>query len=449
MSEIITIRKGLDIKPKGEAAHELVTVTPKTVAVKPTDFIGVFPKLLVGEGDTIKAGSPLFYDKYREQILFTAPVCGTIKAIKRGAKRVLQEIVIEPAEQQDFIDFGKADPNNLDCEEVVEKLLASGLWPMIRQRPYSTIAAPDDNPKAIVIPAFDTAPLAPDYNYIVAHDGEAFQTGIDALRKLTSGDIYLNIEANTETSSVFTNTKGVTLTRFKGPHPTGNVSTQISHLNPINKGDIIWYLRPQEVLSIGRLFLNGRYDATRIIALTGPMVEHPKYYKSLIGSAIHPMTVHNIEEGHARYISGNVLTGTKIESDGYVSFYDSQVTVIPEGDYSEFFGWAMPGLNKFSFYRQFFSFLTPNRKYALDTNLHGGERAYVLTGQYEKVFPFNIYPMQLIKAILIEDIDQMENLGIYEIDAEDFALVEFIDASKTEIQTIVRNGLELMRKEMS
>ena len=361
----------------------------------------------------------------------------------------MEEIVIEPAEKQEFLDFGKGDPSEMDREKVVEKLLASGVWPMIRQRPYSTIASPDASPKAIVIPAFDTAPLAPDYNYIVEHEGAAFQTGLDVLRKLTSGPVYLNVEASADTSAVFTKAKGVTITQFQGPHPTGNVSTQISRLNPINKGEVIWYLRPPEVITIGRLFLTGQYDATRIFALTGPMVKHPKYYKSVIGSSIMPMTDHNIEAGHARYISGNVLTGTKIEPDGYASFYDSQITVIPEGDYHEFFGWALPGLNKFSFYRQFFSWLTPGKRYSLDTNLHGGERAYVLTGMYEKVFPFDIYPMQLIKAILIEDIDQMENLGIYEIDAEDFALVEFIDASKTEIQSIVRKGLELMRKEMS
>ncbi|MEA3478773.1 MAG: NADH:ubiquinone reductase (Na(+)-transporting) subunit A, partial [Bacteroidota bacterium] len=228
----------------------------------------------------------------------------------------------------------------------------------------------------------------------------------------------------------------------------GNVSTQISKLDPLNREEVIWYLRPQEVLTIGRLFITGKYDAAKIYALTGPGVKKPSYFKSLDGACIVEMVKDNITEGKKRFISGNVLTGKKIIKEGYVDFYDSQVTVVPEGDYYEFIGWALPGLNKFSFYHQFFSWLWPKKKYNLDTNLHGGERAFVMTGKFEQVFPFDIYPMQLVKAIMIEDIDQMENLGIYEIDDEDFALCEFIDTSKTEIQTIVRDGLDLMRKEM-
>ncbi|TSA27253.1 MAG: Na(+)-translocating NADH-quinone reductase subunit A [Bacteroidetes bacterium] len=469
MPATIKVKKGLDIKLIGEAAKDLVLLLPRKFASKPTDFIGIAPRLLVQPGEEVRAGSPLFFDKYKEQVNFTSPVSGTIKEIRRGPKRLLQEVIVEADGANEYVDFGDADPGVLKREQVVEKMLKSGIWPVIRQRPYSIIANPADDPKAICISAFDTSPLAPDYNFIVEGQAEAFRTGIDAIRKLTSGKVHLNVPDDPATSSIFLETRGVQLNRFTGPHPTGNVSTQISRLDPINKGDVVWYLRPQEVLMIGRLFLSGRYDATKIYALTGSMVRQPAYYKSLAGACISEMVQRNIREGNhregnhregnhrkgthregnPRYISGNVLTGTRIAADGYAGFYDSQLTVIPEGDYYEFFGWASPGLNKFSFYSQFFSWLHPKKKYRLDTNLHGGERAFVMTGKYEKVFPFDIYPMQLIKAILVEDIDLMENLGIYEIDDEDFALIEFIDTSKIEIQSMVRKGLNLMRAEMT
>lgn len=447
ISATIKIKKGLDIQLVGGAIKNIIHLSSPTYASKPVDFIGVFPKVLVHEGEEVRAGTPLYFDKHREQIIFTSPVSGTVKEIRRGPKRVLLEIVIEAGETKEYVDFGKADPNELTRDQIIEKLLKSGLWPLIRQRPYSIIARPEENPKAIFIPAFDTSPLAPDYNFIVEGQAGAFQTGIDAVRKLTSGKVHLNVREDLSTSNVFLGTSGVQINRFSGPHPTGNVSTQVSRLDPINKGDVIWYLRPQEVLTIGRLFLSGTYDATKIFTLTGPMVKKPAYYKSLSGACIGEMVKHNIREGMPRYISGNVLTGTKIAGDGYAGFYDSQITVIPEGDQYEFFGWAMPGLNKFSFYSQFFSWLQPKKRYTLDTNLHGSERAFVMTGKYEKVFPFDIYPMQLIKAILAEDIELMENLGIYEVDEEDFALVEFIDTSKTEIQSLVRKGLDLIRME--
>lgn len=444
---IIKIRKGLDIQIAGEAVTDVISISPQTFASKPVDFTGVFPKVLVQEGDAVRAGSSLYYDKYREQIFFTSPVSGLVKEIRRGEKRVLTEIIVEAGKTMEYIDFGKADPDILTRDQIIEKMLKSGVWPVIRQRPFSIIASPGDNPKAIFISAFDTSPLAPDYNFLVAGCQEAFQTGINALRKLTPGKVHLNILDDPSTSSVFLETRGVQINRFSGPHPTGNISTQVSRLDPINKGDVIWYLRPQEVLLIGRLFLSGTYDATKIFALTGQGIKKPAYYKSLFGACIHDMISGNLHQGNYRFISGNPLTGSRIAKDGYTGFYESQITVLPEGDYYEFFGWAMPGLNKYSFYRQFLSRLFPKSRYSLDTNLHGGERAFVITGKYEQVFPFDIYPMQLIKAILVEDIDLMENLGIYEIDSEDFALIEFIDTSKTEIQSIIRQGLELLRKE--
>ncbi len=448
MSNTFKIRKGLDIKLLGEAEKSIKEVTPKICAIKPPDFHGVFPKILVKEGDVVKAGSPLFFDKYKENVVFTSPVSGTIREVRRGAKRVLLEVSIEVAENQEFVDFGAADPNSLDKAAVTEKMLKSGVWPFIRQRPYSIIADPADSPKAIMISAFDSAPLGPDYGFILEGQAAAFQAGIDALKKLTEGKIHLNV-SDKQHSDVLKNAKGVEINTFSGPHPAGNVSTQISRISPINKGEIIWYLRPQDVLSIGRLFKGGKYDASRIVALTGSEVKNPQYFKTIMGASVSELVKNNVKEGKLRYISGNVLTGTKIDKTGFIGFYDSQVSVIPEGDHYEMFGWALPGLKKFSFYHSFLSWMMPGKKYRLDTNYNGGERAFVLTGKFEQVFPLDIYPMQLIKSIQIEDIDQMEFLGIYEVDAEDFALCEFISTSKINIQQIVRNGIDVMIKEMN
>lgn len=445
----IKIKKGLDIKLLGEAEKTLVDLRAKKFAVKPTDFIGVFPKLLVKEGDSVKAGTSLFFDKNRENIHFTAPVSGTIVEIKRGAKRKLLEIVIEADEEFVFEDFGSANPNELSREDIVEKLLKAGVWPFIRQRPYSVIANPDNNPKAIFISAFDSSPLAADNDYLIHGHGEEFQLGLDAIAKLTSGKLYLNISGNDACSKVFANSKGVEINEFSGPHPAGNVGTQIYNLDPINKGDIVWYLYPQDVLTIGRLFRDGKYDSSRIVALAGSEVLKPRYYKTHVGASIESFTDQNVKEGDKRFISGNVLTGERVEQSGFLGYYNSLITVIPEGNTFDFFGWLLPQFKKFSFYRTNVSWLTPAKKYKLNSNLNGGERAFVMTGQYEKVFPYNIYPMQLIKAAMIEDIDALENLGIYELDDEDFALCEYICPSKINIQSIIRNGLDLMRKEMS
>jgi Na+-transporting NADH:ubiquinone oxidoreductase subunit A len=341
------------------------------------------------------------------------------------------------------------DLKSLTKENVIEKMLKSGTWPLIRQRPYSVIADPADEPKAIIISAFDSSPLAPDMSYLIDGLGNEFQAGIDAMNKLTSGKIHLNLREGNMAATIFSSATGVQLNYFKGPHPAGNVGVQIYHLDPINKGDIVWYLDPQAVVTIGKLFLEGKYDASRRIALVGSEVDKPQYFKVISGCNIFPLVKDSRLSTNIRYISGNVFTGQPIEKDGYLGFYDRQLTLIPEGNYHEFLGWAMPRLNKFSFSKSFFSWLTPNKKYSLDTNINGGHRAFVFTGEYEKVFPMNIYPMQLLKAIMVKDIDLMENLGIYEVDEEDFALCEFIDSSKTEMQAIVREGLDYLRKELS
>jgi len=449
MSTTFVIKKGLDIKLLGDADKTVIDLDAKTFAIKPPNFTGCFPKVLVKAGDLVKAGTPLFFDKYRDNIVFTAPVSGKVETVKRGAKRRLLEIIIESDKKNEAIDFGASNINSLNRDDVIDKMLKSGVWPVIRQRPYSVIANPADAPKAIFVAAYDTSPLAPDFDLIVHGQGKEFQAGLDALAKLTEGKVHLNVDSNKTTSKVFLNSNNVQINTFSGPHPSGNVSVHVSKVDPINKGDIIWYLYPQDVLTIGKLFLNGKFDSSRVIALAGSEVKRPKYYKTFIGASIDNMVTDNVTDGDNRFISGTVLTGEKIEKDGFVGFYDSLVTVIPEGKEFEFFGWLLPGFGKFSMSRSFTSWLTPNKKYRLNTNLHGGVRAYVMTGKYEKVFPFDIYPMQLIKAVMVEDIDAMENLGIYEIDDEDFALCEVIDTSKTEIQSIIRKGLDLMRQEMS
>jgi len=446
MANTIKIKKGLNINLIGGAKKEISEVQSEHYAVKPTDFLGVFPRLLVKEGDAVKAGTPLFIDKYRENILFTSPVSGVITEISRGDKRVLEEIRIKSSPSPEYEDFGKADPSFTSREMIIEKLLKSGAWPMIRQRPYTIIANPADTPKGIYVSGFDSAPLAPDYSMIVRENISEFQSGIDVLAKLAGTPVKLGLPGG---KSDFPKVSNVDITYFEGPHPAGNVGIQIHHTIPINKGDIVWIVNLQDVIIIGRLFEKGVFDTSIMVPVCGSEVINPVYYRVYKGASVRSMLVNNIKKDLNRVISGNVLSGHRIKPDGYLGFYHNQFTVIPEGNYHEFFGWALPGLKKFSFSKSFFSWLNPNREYRLDTNFHGAERAYVMTGQYEQVFPMDIYPMQLIKACLAENIEMMENLGIYEVDEEDFALIEFIDTSKTEIQYIIRKGLDLIRKEMS
>lgn len=450
MSKVIKIKKGFDIKLKGSAEKIMKKASQAThYAVKPIDFHGIRPKLLVKVGDRVKAGSPLFFNKHQEEVVFTSPVSGEITEVKRGERRKILEVVIEADSTIEYEKFDTSNSENLTKEEISSLLLKSGLWPAIRQRPYSMIASPQDDPKAIFISGFDTAPLAPDLDYVVKEEKASFQKGIDILKKLTTGKIHLGLNAQFPASDTFTEAKGVELHYFKGPHPAGNVGIQINKIEPINKGDIIWYLQPQHIIAIGKFFETGKYDLSKIIALTGSEIKNPIYYKLISGAGIENIVKDNTTDKKLRYISGNVLTGTKIDNDGYIGFYDNQVTVVPEGDYYEFLGWATPGFNKYSSSRTFWSWLQPGRKFTVDTNLHGGERAFVMSEEYDKVFPMDIYPVQLIKAILIEDIDLMEKLGIYEVDPEDFALCEFVCTSKINAQSIIRQGLDAMYKEMN
>jgi Na+-transporting NADH:ubiquinone oxidoreductase subunit A len=450
MAEIIRIKKGLDIKLKGKAEKIIIKAArAERFAIKPTDFYGVEPKLVVKEQDKVLAGAVLFFDKKRPEVKFTSPVSGVVHAINRGERRRILEVVIAPDEVTEYISFKKSDPSVMSREEIIKTLCDSGLWPIIKQRPYNIIADPAQTPKAIFISGFDTAPLAPDYEFLMNGCEKEFQMGINAIGKLTEGKFHLNIEESNTPGSIFASIHGVQLNKFKGPHPAGNVGTQIHRIDPINKGEVVWVISPQDLLVIGRLFLKGQYDASRIVALTGSEVIKPKYYRTITGSCIRSITEGNIAKDKVRYISGNVLTGTQVDNTGFLGYYDSQITVIPEGDHFEFLGWLAPGVNKFSNSHSFLSWLMPDKEYAVDTNVGGGKRALMITGDFEKVFPFNIYPMQLLKSIIIKDVDQMEKLGIYEVVEEDFALCEFIDTSKTDIQELVRNGLDLMIKEMN
>lgn len=449
MTNITKLRKGLDIPLEGVAEKKISAYNTGHYAVKPTDFRGIFPKLLVKEGDLVKAGTPLFFDKYQEQVMVVAPVSGKVTDIKRGKKRVIEEIRIDADETIVYESFSRIDPQQTDGDTLLAHLLKTGAFALLRQRPYAVVASPADKPKAIFISGFDTAPLAPDMDLLVEGEAEAFQTGLHALGKLTEGKVYLNLHPSRSKSQVLLNAKGVEIHYFEGPHPAGSVGVQIHHLSPVNKGEVVWYLSPQDVILMGRVLLHGKFDATTLVALAGSEAKQRSYFRTIRGCSIDNMIKDNTLSTNIRYISGNILTGEQIDRNGYVGFFDHLVTLIPEGNYHEFFGWALPGIGKFSVSRTFFSWLQPKRKYRLDTNTHGGRRAYVMSGEYENVLPMDIYPVHLIKAILVEDIDLMENLGIYEVAEEDMALCEYVCTSKMPVQQILRQGLDMIRKEMS
>jgi Na+-transporting NADH:ubiquinone oxidoreductase subunit A len=450
MPQVYKTRKGLNINLKGKAEKIFVKADPaEYYAVKPTDFHLLAPKLEVKEGDAVKAGTTLFHDKNNPSIKFASPVSGIVASINRGERRIIQEVIIKASGEQVYEQFLKGDPAAMNRDQIISVILASGLWPAIRQRPYNIVANPAHMPRSVFISAFDTAPLGPDYDFLIKGSEKEFQAGIDVLAQLTPGLVHINISDEYPASSAFSKARNARINYFRGPHPAGNVGIQIHRIDPVNKGEAVWTIGPQEVIMIGRLFLNGTYDAAKVVALTGSEVIRTRYYKLISGACVKNITVNNITKGEHRYISGNVLTGTRIDPEGYVGYYDSQVTVIPEGTESEFLGWALPGFGKFSMSRTFFSWLVPDHEYRVNTNMQGGHRAFVATGVYEKVLPMKIYPMQLFKAIMIEDIELMEKLGIYEIAEEDVALCEYVCPSKMELQALVRKGLDLMIKEMS
>ncbi len=446
MSKIVKLRKGFDIKLVGKASTEIANFAQaQTFAIKPTDFIGLQrPKVLVNEGDTVKAGTPILIDKALDQVIYAAPVSGEIVEIKRGDKRKLLEIKILADKDITHENFGEIDLNQ-DRDALASKLASSGVWPNIIQRPFGIVANPADSPKGIFISAFDTNPLAADYGFILQGEEKYFQAGIDVLTKLTSGKVHLNVDGSKPTPSVFAGVTNAQVNKFSGPHPAGNVGIQIHHLDPINKGDIVWTVSPFGVVQIGKLLLEGIYDASKTIALTGSELTKTGYVKTYMGANITSFVKGNLNSGNVRVISGNVLTGEKINLEGFLGFYHNQITVIPEGDYEEFLGWIKPSTSKLSFHKAIgmLSFLNKGG-FKVDTNTHGEERPFVVTGVFEKVLPMDILPTYLFKAIVTEDFDEMEELGLYEVIEEDVAICEFVDPSKNEIQDLVRHGIELL-----
>ena len=447
MANRINIKKGLQIPLLG-AAEEVIrgTVKSEFVRICPEDFHGITPKLAVRVDDAVKAGTPLFYEKNHPEMFFASPVSGIVTAIDRGEKRRILRIVVKADHAGQYEDFGVKQVASLSGEEVKKSILDAGIWFLIKQRPYDVVASPVKAPRDIFVTGFDTAPLAPSTDFLL-NDREAdLQTGLDALAKLTTGKVYLSVSTKT-TLKGLREAKNVVITEFNGPHPAGNVGVQINHIKPVNRGETVWTLNAPDVAIIGRLFNKGITDLTRTVALTGSEVKETGYYNMVIGTELKHIFAQNVTEGVSlRYISGNPLTGRKIDENGELRAYDSQVTVIPEGDdIHEAFGWASFSPKRYSAGATYLSF---HKKFRLDARLMGGPRAIIVSNEYDKVFPMDIYPEQLIKAIIAFNIDRMEQLGIYEVAPEDFALCEFVDTSKLELQRIVRVGLDLLRKEM-
>ena len=450
MSKTIKLKKGFDINLAGKPEKK-ISETPlsETFAVKPTDFSHMSrPKLLVKEGDTVKAGTPILYDKMSEEIRYCAPVSGEVAEIKRGEKRKLLEIKILADKEvvfEKFKSYNTSELSGLSKEDALAQMKAGGVWPNVLQRPFGVVANPEDKPKAIFISAFDTNPLAPDVAYQLGDKEQFFQAGLDVLKKFTDGKIHLNIDGQAEVAQVFAQAEGVELNKFTGAHPAGNVGVQIHHLDPINKGDIAWTVTPYGVAQIGQLFAEGKYDASKLVAVTGSEISTPGYVKTYSGAMLGNLS--GDLSSNLRFISGNPLTGENCGKNGYLGYYHNQMTVIPEGDYEEFLGWLKPSTTKLSFHKALglLSFLNKKKEYTVDTNTHGEERPFVVSGAFEEVLPMDILPTYLFKAIIAEDYDEMEALGIFELVEEDVALCEFIDPSKNDLQEILREGIELIK----
>jgi Na+-transporting NADH:ubiquinone oxidoreductase subunit A len=459
MIKHIQLNKGLDIPVKGAAELKIEkNIISDVVSVKPVNFKNLTPKLLVREGDAVKAGSILFVDKYHPEIGFASPVSGTVESVVRGEKRKLLEVRVKADKTTDYIKFNAPAAGKATAEEIKKVLLESGLWVALKQRPYGIVANPADEPRAIFVSAFDSAPLAPDYNFTLRDEAANLQVAVDVLNKLTKGGVFVGVNGKNASASPFSKLNNVKLYGFSGPHPAGNVGVQINNIAPVNKGEVVWTIDPMFMVAVGKLFTKGIYDVTRTIAVAGNRVEKPCYVTCVPGTQIKDLdflvSKKEVEifdqECGCRYISGNVLTGNNVGAEGSLDFYSNMVSVISEGNYYEMFGWVKPmRFGKFSFSKSYFSWLTPNKKYKVDTNLNGGHRAFVVSDVYGKVLPMDIYPVYLLKAILAEDIDKMEQLGIYEVIEEDLALCEYVCPSKIDIQEIVSKGIATMIKEMA
>lgn len=449
MANVIKIRKGLDINLKGKPLEDLFNVkSADEYALVPDDFHGVTPKVVVKEQDNVLAGAPLFIDKNHPEVKFVSPVSGVVTAVERGERRKLLAIRVKPSEKQEYVEFGKKTVSTLNADKVKEMLTESGLFAFIKQRPYDVVANPQTTPKGIFVSAFDSKPLAPDFEFVLKGQEKDFQTGLDALAKIAK--TYLSI-SSTQSSAALTTAKNVVVTTFDGPHPAGNVGVQINKINPINKGELVWTIAAEDVIFIGRLFNQGKVDLTRTIAVAGSEVTKTGYCKVLLGAKLDSILGGLVKKDRVvRLINGSVLTGSKTSINSFLGAFSTEVVAIPEGsDTHEFLGFVMPRFNQFSVNRSYFSWLTKNKEYTLDARIKGGERHMIMSNEYDKVMPMDIFPEYLIKAIIAGDIDRMEALGIYEVAPEDFALCEFVDSSKLELQRIVRQGLDMLREEMS
>ena len=450
MSNDIKIKNGLTIKLKG-AANNIIkkAALPKFVSINPSNFHLIIPKMVVKVGDSVQQGDVIFFSKKDERIKFCSPVDGIIKDISRGAKRKIIEIIIEVDEKQNTKSLKKINHETLDPENIKNILLSSGCWPFIKQRPYDVISNPSDVPKSIFISAFNSAPIAADLQIILEDQKEEFKNGIKILAKLTSGDVNICVDKNS--SSFINKLDGVNIHTINGPHPAGNVGVQIHHIDPINSGEIVWTLGAEDVANIGRYFNTGIYNPVRTIAVSGPPVKYPQYYKTISGTELNKIIddAGIDSKDSLRFINGDVLTGSTVEYDNYLGFYNNSFSVLREGNHYRMFGWIPFINNKVpSIYKTSFSWLFPNKKYDLDTNMNGEERAIVVTGEMEKVFPMDILPMQLLKECMAGNIEKMESLGIYEVAPEDFSLIDYSSSSKIEAQYIIRQGLDLMISEV-
>lgn len=442
----LKIRKGLDIKMAGSAADKVLRLTSDCYYVRPSDFRWFVPKLLVAAGDEVEVGTPLFCSKADERVVIVSPIRGVVKEIVRGERRVVEAVVLTPVSEETACRRGTIE-NPQDRESLVKVLMENGLWPFLRQRPYSIIANPDFLPKSLFISCFDSAPLAPDFSILLRGRFDDFREGVRRLKQLVGRDCPINLCLPAgKDNAYFEAVENVNCHTFQGPHPAGNVGTQIHQIDPIDKGDVVWYIHPQDVAAIGRFFLTGELSFEKMIAFTGPCAQEPCYYSMVYGADASSLMQKTTQE-KVRVISGNVLTGVKMETFPTVRFYDAQVTVIAEGGEREFIGWLLPGFNKWSISHTFLAWIFRNKKFPHTTSLQGGRRNFVMSDVYDKVFPFAILPMHLLKACLVGDIEQMEELGIYEVDDEDFALCEVVCPSKTECQKIIREGLYQLKKD--
>jgi len=445
-----SIQKGRNIRLKGAAKKEIVEIAlPKHVAVKPSDFKGLSPRLSAKVDDVVKVGTPIFTDKTIPEIQIASPASGKVVAINRGAKRALQSIVIETDGQQEsetFQKFSREQIKNISKSDVTNLLLKGCLWPVIRQRPFSKVADPHKKPKAIFIHAMNTEPLALDIDFILEGKEKEFQIGLDILGRLTDGDVHLCIQKGAN-SKALTQAVNVQIHVFSGPHPAGNVSTHIHYVDPINKGELVWYIEAQDVLSIASLFLNGTYPTERIVAVTGEGAANNQIYaKTIVGVPVSALLGDSTPQ-QVRYLSGSVLAGKEIASHDFLRFYDSQITVIPQGGNREFLGWLSPGFKKYTFSKSFASAFFPENDMSLDTDENGSHRAIVLNHIYDSLVPLDIMTYFLLKAVISGNVEEAEELGILECDEEDFALCTFACPSKTDVGEIISQGLALIESE--